>query len=455
MTFLSPDIGTAFSIEMLQRLWDEKLAGSRSRGRDGLAPYGMSATTVEALIAHASEHLTDGSYAFRPYRQVLRSKGAHKLPRIISIPGAEDRLALLALSKFLRGTFAWVDHPRPQPLVIRVRKALRKADHQDFVRLDVQNFYASIAHAPLISRLENQKVPGALVELVRRAIAVPTLAVGESKSEANDVTVGVPVGTSLANVLGEIALSDVDATLATRSAWAYFRYVDDILVLTPHGQRTEARTLIATELHKMGLQVHPKAAPGKSASGKVKNEKFDYLGYTFESGRVSVSRQRRTRLIDHLARPITAFQRGLEEGSIPASTLQERCEWWLNLRITGCYSAESRRGWLPYYSQIDDLSVLHELDGVVASFIRRLPPASQFTPKKFITAWTLLRDPNRDRSGYILNFDKEWTQPQMQDALRRAGHQGEHLTGAKLQAAFNRLVISAVEDLEHDVWALS
>lgn len=415
----------------------------------------MSATTVDALIAHASQNLKDGSYVFAPYRQVLRSKGAHKYPRVISIPGAEDRLAQLALARFLRQTFAWVDHPRPQPLVIRVKRAINEHAHQDFVRLDVQNFYASIAHKPLLGRLQAAGVPDDVVELVRRAITVPTLASGDSKQGARDVSVGVPVGTALANVLGEIALSDVDATLGSRANWTYFRYVDDILVLTRHGQRTAARSLMAAELHKMGLRVHPKAAPGKSAAGKINAASFDYLGYTFGSGRVSVSRQRRTRLIDHLVRPITAFQRKLAEGTISPEVLQEQCEWWLNIRITGCYSSQSRRGWLPYYSQIDDLSVLHELDGVVGGFVRRLPVQWQFKPKKFITAWTFLRDPSRDKNGYILDFDRAWTQQQMQEALRRAGQLGEHFTGAKLQAAFNRLVVAAVEDLEHDVWALS
>jgi RNA-directed DNA polymerase len=455
MSLFTPEATAAFSVEMLQELWATKLGNSRSRGRDGLAPQSMSATAVEGLIVGVSRRLIDGTYAFRPYRQVLRTKGAHKPPRIISIPGASDRLAMLAVAKFLRQTFAWIDHPRPQPLVIRVRQALRTGTNQDFVRLDVQNFYASIAHAPLLARLQRAEVPEPVVDLVRRAITEPTLANGETMTGTTNVGVGVPVGTSLANILGEISLSDVDATLSARTEWAYFRYVDDVLVLTQHGRRTEARGLIAAKLQEMGLRVHPKAAAGKSSSGKLRSANFDYLGYTFEPGRITVSRQRRTRLIDHLVRPVTAFQRGLEEGSIPAAALQERCQWWLNLRITGCYSGRSRRGWLPYYSQIDDMRVLHELDGVVAGFIRRLPLASQFTPKKFVKAWTLLRDPSRDKDDYILDFDKEWTEPEMQEALRRAGHQGHFLTGGQLNAAFYRLVHAAVEDLEHDVWSLS
>lgn len=449
------EVPTAFSVESLGQLWEEKLRNSRSRGRDGLAPHSMSDAAVQSLIGQTSQRLTDGTYVFRPYRQVLRSKGAHKPPRIISIPGAADRLALLGLARFLRQTFAWMDHPRPQPLVVRVRQALKEHAHQDFVRLDIQNFYASIAHEPLVARLQKQEVPESVVNLVRRAITEPTLANGETKAKAAPVTVGVPVGTSLANILGEISLTDVDAALSEQRQWAYFRYVDDVLVLAQHGERTAARNLIATKLREMGLKVHPKAAAGKSASGKLKSATFDYLGYTFEAGHVTVSRQRRTRLIDHLMRPINAFQRGLEEGSTPAATLQERCEWWLNLRITGCYSGQSRRGWLPYYSQIDDMRVLHELDGVVASFIRRLPQASQFTPKKFVKAWTLLRDPSRDTNGYILDFDRTWTELEMQEALRRAGKQVHLLTGLKLKASFDRLVKAAVEDLEHDVWALS
>ncbi|WP_182045219.1 RNA-directed DNA polymerase [Curtobacterium sp. ME26] len=455
MNSLQPKLEEAFSPQVLRQLWDAKIATSRTRGRDGLSAPRISPDRVDNLVESSSERFLAGDYVFRPYRQILRSKGARKIPRVLSIPGVEDRLILLGLSRYLRQWFAWIDSPRPQPLVIRVREALHGGSYTDFVRLDVENFYGSISHSSLLPRIEESGLPPIVVEAVMRAIKTPTLAGGEKPDDATDFDSGVPVGTSLANVLGEIALGEVDAIARAQESWAYFRYVDDILVLTKHGERGRSRDLIVDKLSAMGLKAHPKKSLGKSASGKLSQTSFEYLGYTFDPSSVSVSRDRRTRLTDHLARYVTALQRGLADGSADPVALRQKCEWWLSLRITGCYSKQSRRGWLAYYSQIDDLQVLHELDGVVRSLLRRLPPEHRFAPKSFVKAWTLLRTPSRDIAGYIPDFDQVWSEEAMRDALRRSGQHGSSLAGAELRSAFDRLIAGAVKDLEHDVWALS
>lgn len=455
MKSLQPKLEESFSPEVLRQLWDTKIATSRARGRDGLSALKLTPEAVSSLIQRSSARFLTGDYSFRPYRQVLRSKGASKFPRVLSIPGVEDRLILLSLSRYLRQWFAWVDSPRPQPLVIRVREALHSRSYSDFVRLDVENFYGSISHSSLLARLVAGELPTTIVEAVKQAITTPTLGIGDKRDNVKEFDTGVPVGTSLANVLGEIALADVDARARAQDGWAYFRYVDDILVLTGHGDRTTSRALIVDSLREMGLRAHPKKSAGKSASGKLSRTSFEYLGYTFGRESVSVSRERRTRLIDHLARYVTALQRGLIDGNSDPAVLRQKCEWWLSLRVTGCYSNGARRGWLAYYSQIDDLQVLHELDGVVRSLLRRIPEEHRFVPKSFVKSWTFLRTPARDVAGYIPDFDRAWSDDAMRDALRRSGQQGSSLAGADLKSAFDRLVAGAVKDLEHDVWALS
>jgi RNA-directed DNA polymerase len=449
------DDQTSFSKLVLRDLWDSKLATSRSRGRDGVVPANLSGEKIELMIATVVGKIQDGSYTFGPYREVLRLRGSHKVPRVISIPTARDRLVMLALARTLGRQYSWIDKPRPQPLVMRVRQSMQTRKFSDFVRLDVKNFYPSIAHEPLMAELASSGTSPLVRKLTLAAISTPTLAVGAKVADAQGPICGVPVGTSIANILGEIALSVVDQELSAQTTWSYYRYVDDILVLTPHGQRQAARTLVAGNLAKLGLRAHPKSVPGKSSSGKIARDSFEYLGYTFASDRISVSRERRMRLIDHLVRPITAFIRELKEGSKSPAQLMERCEWWLNLRVTGCYSGKARRGWLPYYSQVDDMRVFYELDAIVGSFIKRLPAEYQFEPKSFVRAWTYVRNPERDRNGYILDFDVPWTERDMRDALKKAGHGVSRMTLEEVRAAFKKLVALAVSDLEQDVWGLS
>ncbi len=78
----------------------------------------------------------------------------------------------------------------------------------------------------------------------------------------------------------------------------------------------------------------------------------------------------------------------------------------LNERISGAISGKRRYGWVAYFSQINDLSVLHNLDnslrGIVVRNIDLAPNVVSL--KRFSRAYFEIK--YRPNAGYVRNYDK-------------------------------------------------
>ena len=436
----------------LQALYTDKVAATTAVGRDGLQPRNVTSNQAISLVQSAADALRGNAYVFTPYRQMLKIKGAGKPPRQIAIPSLRDRLVLKMMAEYLRKLFPNIRHRKPQDLVEAVRRAVQSGKFSDYVRLDLVNFYPSIPHQTIEQILHSKIAPAEFVTLLMAALANPTLPDGPRAQGPN--LIGVPAGLSLANALGEIVLNGIDEDMAMIDGIAYFRYVDDILVLCGHGQRTVIRMQLNTRLEALGLRAHRLGKSHKSAAGKIQKESVEYLGYTFVNGKVTVDRSRFSRLSDSLARPLTMYRHALEETSeIPRA--KARAEWWLNLTITGCISEGKRRGWLPYYSQLDDMGRLQQLDAMVNRFMARIPDEHRFAAKTFQRAFTLTRHPGRDRNGYIPNFDEIDDIEKFHILNVASRYQNIPTDVLELDRLFKRFIGTAVASLETDVGVVS
>jgi len=440
----------------VRRNFDQRIKDTRTRGRDGMCAANLSESQVESLLNYVESRLLNASYEFSPYKEVLRLKGASKLPRVISIPTVGDRLALAVLAEYLRGVIPAVEFPRPQELVSKIRSAVNSGEYRDFIRLDIKTFYPSISHDAVSGALKRNGIASNVVEMVLRAINTPTIPGGGARFEGQFVCNGVPAGTSIANVLGEIVLHKLDARVTSEPGVAYFRYVDDVVVLGPYGKRTSLTKTIGEELREVGLSAHPKKVKEKSASGVISRAPFEYLGYTFADGQVRVENARTAKLISSVARPITMLRRAVAESRPDLERIQARAEWWLNLRITGCIVDGTRRGWLPYYSQIDDIGRLHRLDAVVAKLLKRVPQPWSIESKSFLKAYTFMRDTSRDRDQYIPNFDLVVDPAVMRAILEQASdYRSIPSDSVAVEVLFRRFVKFATAELEADVGGVS
>ena len=88
----------------------------------------------------------------------------------------------------------------------------------------------SIRHELLLEELSTRVSDPQVLRLFQLAIETSTVADGSAKPGKAEK--GVPQGLAISNLLAEVAMRRVDGEMKADTNAAYFRYVDDILVLS-------------------------------------------------------------------------------------------------------------------------------------------------------------------------------------------------------------------------------
>ncbi|MGT2505932.1 reverse transcriptase domain-containing protein [Cupriavidus basilensis] len=404
-----------FSRQNLLAVYQEHIANTSAIGIDRLGR--------PQFEMHLDHHLDvifrkvgGGSYRFSQYREKLISKGAKKYPRVISIPTFRDRVVLRALCNVLRSVFETdISQKIPQVVIGEIKEAISSGQYSHFAKLDIKEFYPSIRHDLLTRRLRTRMRKESLLGLVREALQTPTVPHPDKTIESNES--GVPQGLSISNVLAEVYLSPFDKQHLNNAEVRYFRYVDDILLLTKVDAANSVEAMRADLESKYGLFAH-ELRPGssKTTCGEI-SDTFSFLGYEFRNLKCLAKNESVRRLEDSLADIFTTYKYKLN--GIMAQPLDQIARdnkltiarnilmWRLNLRVTGCVFEEARKGWVFYFSQIDQshLEQLWRLDRTVANLLARFNLPEGRRAKSFVR--TYFEAKRRDPSGtnYIPNFD--------------------------------------------------
>jgi hypothetical protein len=381
-----------------------------------------------------------GKYKYTKYRLKLVSKGRGKIPREISIPTIRDRVALKALCGFLNQTFVGdVGFDLPQNVVRGVKSALDSGKYSAFIKLDVEQFYPSIDHDVLMQRLKSKISTQEILDQIALAYSTPTV---EKPSEGGKNEKGVPQGLSVSNILAAVYLSDVDKKFGARD-FAYFRYVDDVLILCRREEAKKIADEVIEEFGRIRLSIHkPDGMSEKSKIGELGTGAFGYLGYRFEDGRTTVRQESVERLRESLTAIFTAYRYSKRKD-------QEFLKWRLDLRIGGCIFENKRKGWLFFFSEIDDLNLLHGLDHFVRQLCKRFGVA--ITPKSFVRSYYQIKHRIHE-TRYIPNFDA-YSVAQMKEVLEEVFDYKDldKKTDRQIEFFFKKKLSKQVRDLEEDL----
>lgn len=448
-----------YTVEKLHTIYEEYISLTSAIGVDRLSRNHFE-LIIGSEIELISKKAAAGTYRFSQYKEKLISKGAGKFPRVISIPTYRDRITLRALCNVLKSTFKEdLNVKLPQHTVSELRMALTSGEFTHFIKLDVTNFYPSINHDVLEAVLKRRIRKKEIHHLIRAAIESPTVAYPD-RSKANE-TSGVPQGLSISNILAEIYLSKFDKWVTKNGSVKYFRYVDDVLVLTNGNPEELFEEVSARLFTEYCLKVHPLNTAGKSMLGQI-TDHFNFLGYDFKDMKASIKLDSIRRLESSLAKIFTTYKyKRAAATANPDPALRKAMldrarkifAWRLNLRITGCLFDEVRRGWVFYFSQIDDnaISQLHDLDKTVNVLCKRF--AIQSTKgelKSFVRSFHEAKRSNLTHK-YIPNFDTASIDEQ-RELLKLYGMENvDTLTDVQVNRSFKRRIRRETSELEQDI----
>ena len=291
-----------------------------STSTDGKTLYDFAAHGLARLdTIHRS--LQRGDFEFRSAVALhYNFNGKH---RTLFIPPWEERIVDLVLYRVLnRRLHNWFS---PDSYAYRDRKYsldscqtriagfLKCATAPLYiVKRDLTDFFASINHDLLLDRLASLVDPA---DYLYRLLAQRVRFSYEIGGRRQTATVGIPFGTAIACLLANIYLTDMDYEIASVPGLHYFRYADDILLLSPSreaaaqaAERLELSVnsllLRTKESHRADLLLtdEPISDVGFTTAGD-----FRHLGLLFRTGGgVALSRDK-VRKIENLFR--FAFRR--------------------------------------------------------------------------------------------------------------------------------------------------
>lgn len=441
-----------FSEESIKLVYNTKILGSRAIGLDRVDAQNFAAK-LAAETALISKKVLAGTYSFTKYKEKLISKGAGKSPRQLSIPTIRDRLTLKIVCDYLFKVFPESKPSLPQEKIGALRSAIDSDKYRYFIKIDLKDFYPSINHKLLLSKLYKRVRINSFRNLIKNSLENPTVPEASTKNAAVN-NLGVAQGLSISNVLAEIFMMDIDEKIRNLAPIC-LRFVDDIIILT-NAEPVAVCNDVCKILRKAKLNPHLLNVPSsKTQVGKVSNG-LEFLGYSLRPKTVSVRKSSIKNFESSLVGVFTEHKHNLRNAKDMAEkdSAHAKFRWALNLKLTGCIYKNQRFGWVFYYSQINDLSVLRRIDNTISLLCTRFSITVPPNPKRILKAFYESKRTDKESHWYIPNYDCI-TVPKMRKFLAEIGYKVDHVSGTELTFIFHRLVRRATRSLEKDVSSFS
>ncbi|WP_168928795.1 reverse transcriptase domain-containing protein [Paenibacillus dokdonensis] len=434
-----------FTVEHLNTIYTDKV---QIKATPGLDKINVSNFNTDEHINVISHKVTSGKYKFTPYKEKLLSKGRGKNPRVISIPTLRDKITLAALNEILTALYLNDVSAKISTTIVQEMKAAITSNSYDyFIKIDVKAFYDSIDHNILLNKVRKKIKNNELLNLIKSAVETPTVSTTSKKYPKN--TVGVPQGISISNILANIYLNEIDKKFAKYKDVAYFRYVDDILILCTKKKHKIVKKSIVNDINKLKLSTNEKEDEGNLTKG------FDYLGYQYKEisqGKFgfTVKDKNYQKLKDSLLRIITTYKNNKKS---------ELFIWDINLRITGFIIDKTKYGWIFFYSQMDDISKLYELDWLVIKVCNDagIDPSLSQHIKKFVRAYHEITK-RKSQNSYIPRIENFTLSDKKIKLVEVYGFTQQEIDGKsdkEIHTLFKKKMYQSVRELEKDVQQIS
>lgn len=403
------DFEEYFNVEALRQLYLDRLSNSKAKGIDKINSSLFNSRLEEELNIISSKVIS-GKYIFSVYVEKLKLKGRNKLPRVISIPTLRDRIVLLTIKEILHDLFpASINKKLPNGYIREIKQYIGQNEKDyHFLKLDIEKFYDNIDHKILIEMLESKINDRRLINLINLAVCTSTIPINTRLSDYHkfNTEIGVPQGLSISNILAQIYVSSLDQVIDKRK-YFYRRYVDDIIILNDEPISNFRYNNIKKSLNDIKLSLNE----SKTEKGSLE-EGFVFLSYKILPNIISISDKNVEIFIRRIAAKFTWFKNGISNKNRRPNWLENDDRFKevfieeLNETITGIISSNKNYGWLFYFSEMNDESLLFKIDNIINRFFLSLDSFVNRPPnelKRISRAFRAIKHENN--KNYLCNFD--------------------------------------------------
>jgi len=337
-------IDKVYRLETLELGWAqvEKNAGAAGVDRMSVERFAQGRQHYLAELAQA---LRDGSYCPLPVRRVYIPKGKKQRP--LGIPAVKDRVVQAALKLVIEPIFEHEFESRSYGFRqgLGCKDALREVDRHLkagyfwVVDADLQSYFDTIPHDPLLTKVGRRIGDGRVMALIQGFLKQDIM----EKLQRWTPISGSPQGAVISPLLANAYLHELDVEMR-QAGLVMVRYADDAVVLCR--SREEAESALARMrawVSENGLTLRP----DKTHVGdcRMEGQGFEFLGYRFEAGRRLVRTQSLMALRDKV-RALTPRNRGGSIESVIASLNPTLKGWYAYFKQAHRYTFSSIDGFI-------------------------------------------------------------------------------------------------------------
>ncbi len=348
---------------------EHKISYSKSVGVDGINGEKFLYGGDELKII--GRKIDGKCYKFSNYKENLIVK-RHNSTRQISIPTQRDKLVLQGLLKVLQKDFP-ICNTSAINKIIDIKN--NRNNYDSFIKIDIENFFPSINHEKLLPLIK-AKTSDEIYNLVKLAITQPTVSIETPKNERDTriSNIGIPQGLPISSFLSDIFLEIIDQKYTKNSKIKYYRFVDDILILCKTSDVDALINSTKKDFLDLDLIVHEQSDnKDKSSHGNIADG-FQYLGYSFTNKLISVRQSSVQKLYNNINKLFITYSYKAnikKEDNADEEELIEDLFYDLNAKIAGAKYNDKKYGWINYFSEINDQTLLFKIDSHVKNMMKK------------------------------------------------------------------------------------
>jgi RNA-directed DNA polymerase len=345
-------MGQVLELRRLRSAYEKVRANRGAPGVDGVSVEEFGERLEENLLKLIAE-LRARTYRPLPVKRVLIPKpdGGQ---RPLGVPAVRDRVVQQAVLGVLEPIFEADFSPhshgfRPGRSCFSALRELygqARAGHLYIVDVDIEKFFDTIAHEPLIDAVAEKVADGSVLRLIRLFLE----ALIQEGYRLMRPKAGTPQGGVVSPLLANIYLGQLDRALEAEGV-AFVRYADDVRLLsrTPAGAR-KALKRTGEELSELGLRLNPKKTRLVSVHQGV-----DFLGYRLIAVKGHLNAYINPKVIERFRDEVRRLTRRNAGVSFPM--MMDKLNDYL-------------RGWGEYFKRAQASGVFDRLDQWIARRVR-------------------------------------------------------------------------------------